>query len=59
MNASLTRLAAFVASHDMPMVRVVGDAVEFACDVIGSDGAHWQELSKVRSISEARDALGY
>lgn len=56
---NLQQIAAFVSSHDMPMVRVTEDAVEFASDVIGRDGAHWQEVSTVRSISEARRELGY
>ena len=56
---TLEQIARFVRSHDMPMVRIVGDAVEFASDVIMADGAHWQELTKVRSLREARDALGY
>ncbi len=58
-DADLTRLAAYVASHDMPMVRVIEGAVEFASDVFGRDGAHWQELSRVRTIAEARRELGY
>jgi hypothetical protein len=54
------KIAAFVASHDMPLVRVAGDAVEVSCEVVYADGALACSMPEtVRSISEARDWLGY
>lgn len=57
---SLSKIAAFVSSHDMPMVRVTGDAVEVSCEVVYADGAVACSMpEQVRTISEARDWLGY
>lgn len=63
----LQQIARFIASHDVPMVRVTGDAVELAYEVVQSRacvgqpdaGAVWCEIATVRSMREARDVLGY
>lgn len=67
MDDKLNRIAAFVASHEPQMVRVSGDAVEFAvecvqCAAVDGQpdvGAQWCEIAAVRSMTEARSALGY
>lgn len=58
--ATLEQIAAFVASHDMPLVRVTEDAVEVACEVVYRDGAVACSMpERVTTIREARDWLGY
>lgn len=56
----LQKIAAFVASHGMPLVRIVGDAIEVSSECVWPDGAVSCDMPrKVRSIGEARDWLGY
>lgn len=55
----IQKIAAFVASHDMPLARVVDDAVEVSCEVV-MDGAVFCSMPEtVRTVREARDWLGY
>lgn len=58
--ANLNQIAAFVASHNMPLARVTDDAVEVSCEVVWPDGSVSCDMPvAVRSIREARDFLGY
>jgi hypothetical protein len=63
----LNQIATFIASHDVPLVRITGDAVEFASECVQCTavegqpdvGAVWCEIATVRSMAEARSVLGY
>jgi hypothetical protein len=65
--SDLNKIADFIAGHDMPMVRVADDSVEFAIECVQITacagrpdvGAVWCEIETVRSMAEARSALGY
>ena len=65
--SALHQIARFIASHDPEMVRVTDDAVEFATECVQVSahdgqpdvGARWSEITAVRSMAEARSALGY
>lgn len=65
--AHLTKIAAFASQHDLPLVRISGDCVEIASECVQSRaregqpdvGAVWCEITKVRSMRECRDVLGY
>ncbi len=57
---ALEQIARFVESHDMPLARVAGDAVEVSCEVVYADGALACSMpERITSIREARDWLGY
>lgn len=60
MAATLQQIAEFVASHDMPLARIVEDAVEVSCECVWPDGAVSCSMPEmVRTAREARDWLGY
>ena len=57
--ATLQQLLAFVASHGMVEPRVEGDAIVFGVEAVYPDGHVEIEWETVRTVREARNALGY
>ena len=56
----LNRIAAFIASHDPEMMRIVGDHIEVSTTVVYPDRALCCTMpEEIRTVREARDWLGY
>lgn len=58
----LDTLAAWINTHDcgvQPTAVVAGDAIEVRVLAIHRDGSEKVETTTVRTLKQARDALGY
>jgi GGDEF domain-containing protein len=58
MTTQLERLAEWIRGHDC-YARVEGDEIVIGSHAVGRDREPFTMIDRVRSLSEARDVLGY
>lgn len=58
-DPNLTRLYNWCKTHEIASVGMLDDAVVLKFDVLFPDGSWGYETALVRTLNEARDALGY